>query len=103
MAWDNSLFQLNNESHQTKRWSTSIHFDEESENLLVLDWQNKECKHRRVTLAEENGNNITTWQINSQEKLLTELDKDSDRVLMMILDMYNIYTKYLNQANHADE
>ncbi len=31
------------------------------------------------------------------------MDKYSDGVLMMILDMHNIYTKYLNQANHADE
>ncbi len=31
------------------------------------------------------------------------MDKDPDRVLMMILDLRNIYTKYLNQANHADE
>ena len=31
------------------------------------------------------------------------MDKDSDGVLTMILDMRNIYTKYLNQANHANE
>ena len=31
------------------------------------------------------------------------MDKDLDGVLTMILDMRNIYTKYLNQANHADK
>lgn len=33
--------------------------------------------------------------------MLTELDKDSDKILTMILDMHTIYTKYLNQANNA--
>ena len=67
------------------------------------DWRNKERKHRRATLAEEDRDNTATWQIDSREKLLTEMDKDSDGVLTMILDMRNIYTKYLNQANHADK
>ncbi len=31
------------------------------------------------------------------------MDKNPDRILMMILNMCNIYIKYLNQANHADE
>ena len=31
------------------------------------------------------------------------MDKDPDGVLTMILDMRNIYIKYLNQANHADK
>ncbi len=31
------------------------------------------------------------------------MDKDPDGILTMILDMRNIYTEYLNQANHADE
>ena len=31
------------------------------------------------------------------------MDKDFDGVLTMILDMYNIYIKYLNQANHANK
>ncbi len=103
MARDNFSSQLDDESHQTKRRSASVHFDDEPENLPVPDWQNKEHKHRRATLAEEDCDNTTTWRINSREKLLTEMDKDPDRVLTMILDMCNIYTEYLNQANHADE
>ncbi len=103
MARDNSSSQLDNKSQQTKGRSASVHFDDEPENLPVPDWQNEERKHRRATFAEEDRNNTTAWQINSREKLLTEMDKDPNRVLMMILDMCNIYTEYLNQANHADE
>ncbi len=103
MARDNSSSQLDDESHQTKGRSVSVHFDDEPENLPVPDWRNKECKHRRATLAEEDRDNTITWQIDSREKLLTDMDKDLDGVLTMILDMRNIYTEYLNQANHADE
>ena len=67
------------------------------------DWRNEERKHRCATLAEEDCDNTAAWRIDSREKLLTEIDKDPDGVLTMILDMRNIYTKYLNQANHADE
>ena len=42
---------------------------------------------------------IAAWQIDSREKLLTEMDKDPDGVLTMILDMRTIYTEYLNQTN----
>ena len=103
MARDNSSSQLNNHSHQTKERSTSVHFEDKTEILPELDWQNKERKHRRATLAEENRDNTAAWQIDSREKLLTEIDKDPDGVLTMILDMRNIYTKYLNQANHANK
>ena len=47
-------------------------------------------------LAEKDCNNTVVWQIDSREKLLTEMDKDLNEVLTMILDMHNIYTKYLN-------
>ena len=103
MARDNSSSQLDDKSHQTKGRSTSVHFDDEPENLPVPDWRNEERKHRRATLAEEDRDNTAAWRIDSREKLLTEMDKDPDGVLTMILDMRNIYTEYLNQANHADE
>ena len=96
MAQDNSLSQLDNYSHQTKERSTSVHFEDEIEILPESDWWDKERKHRRTTLAEEDCDNIATWQIDSREKLLIEMDKDPDGVLTMILDMRNIYTKYLN-------
>ena len=54
-------------------------------------------------LIKKNSNNTAAWQIDSREKLLTEIDKDSDKVLTMILDIYNIYTKYLNQVNHTNK
>ena len=103
MARDNSLSQLNDYSHQTKKRSTSVYFEDETEISPEPDWRNKERKHRRTTLAEEDHNNIAAWRIDSREKLLTETDKNSDGILMMILDMRNIYTKYLNQANHANK
>ncbi len=77
--------------------------DDKPKNLPVLDWRNKERKHRRATLAEKDCDNTASWQIDSREKLLIEMDKDPDGVLTMILDIYNIYTKYLNQVNYADE
>ncbi len=92
MAQDNSSSQLDNKNHQTKRRSVNVYFDDEPENLPVPDWQNEERKHRCTTLAEEDCNNTTAWRINSQEKLLTEMDKDLDGVLTIILDMRNIYT-----------
>ena len=79
-----------------KEQSTSVHFEDETEILLELDWQNKECNHRRATLAEKDCDNTTVWQINSREQLLTEMYKDLNGVWTMILDMRNIYTKYLN-------
>ncbi len=103
MAQDNSSSQLDDKSHQIKGRSASVHFDDEPENLPVPDWQNEEHKHRRATLVEEDSDNTAAWRIDSREKLLTEMDKDPDEVLMMILDMRNIYTKYLNQANHANK
>ena len=103
MARDNSSSQLNDHSHQTKERSTSVHFEDETKISPEPDWRNKERKHRRATLAEEDRDNTAAWQIDSREKLLTEIDKDPDGILTMILDMRNIYTEYLNQANHANE
>lgn len=47
-------------------------------------------------LAKIDYNNTRSQQIDSQEKLLIEMGKDPNEVLTMILDMHNIYTKYLN-------
>ncbi len=57
MARDNFLFQLDNKNYQTKRRSANVHFDDKLENLSVVDWQNKKCKYRHATLAEEDCNN----------------------------------------------
>ena len=103
MARDNSSSQLDDHSHQTKERSTSVYFKDETEISPEPDWRNKERKHKRAMLSEEDRDNTAAWRIDSREKLLTEMDKDPDGVLMMILDMRNIYTEYLNQANHADE
>ncbi len=103
MAQDNSSSQLDDESHQTKGRSVSVHFNDEPENLPVPDWRNKKRKHRRITLAEKNVcDNTAAWRIDSREKLLTEMNKDPDGVLMMILDIRKTYTEYLDQANEVD-
>lgn len=56
----------------------------------------KKCKNRYNTFAEKDCNNIVAWQINSWEKFLIKIDNNLDKVLIMILDMHTIYTKYLN-------
>lgn len=86
-----------------KKQSARVHFVDKLEKLPELDWQNKKRKHRRTTLTEENRKNTIIWQIDSWEKLFTEIDRNSDRILKIILDIPTIYTKYLNQANNADK
>ena len=46
--------------------------------------------------------NSAAWQIDSQGKLMTEIDRDPDRVLSRILDMRKAYKEYLDQANKAN-
>ena len=103
MAWDNSSSQLDDKSNQTKRRSVNIYFNDELKNLSLPNWENKKRKHRCTILAKKDCNNTAAWQINSQEKLLIKKDKNFDEVLTMILNMRNIYTKYLNQINQADK
>ena len=67
------------------------------------DWQNKKYKYKYNTLAEKVRENIAAWQINSQEKLFIKINKNLNGVLRIILDIYTIYTKYMNQANNADK
>ena len=54
-------------------------------------------------LIQKNYNNSIAWQIDSQEKLMIEMDRNSDGVLSTILDMRKTYTKYLNQTNKVDD
>ena len=96
MARDNLLFQLDNQSHQTKKQSTNVYFEDELEKLPEPNWQNKKHKYKRITLAKDNRGNTAAWQINSQEKLFIEIDRNLDGVLNMILDMRTIYIQYLN-------
>ena len=103
MAQDNSSSQLENQSYQTKKRSASVHFEDELEKLLEPDWQNKKYKHRCTMLAKKNRKNTAAWQIDSQEKLFTKIDRNLDGVLKMIFDMRTIHTKYLNQANNANK
>ena len=54
-------------------------------------------------LTKKDYKNIAAWQIDSQKKLSTEIDRNPDKVLKIILDICTIYTKYLNQANNTNE
>ena len=65
MARDNSLSQLDNQSHQTKKRSTSVHFEDELEKLPEPDWRNGERKYRCTTFAEKDCKNTIAWRINS--------------------------------------
>ena len=103
MARDNSSSQLDDQSHQTKERSTSVHFEDELEKLPEPDWRNKERKYRSTTLTEEDHEKTAAWRIDRQEKLFTEMDRNADGVLKMILDMRTIYIEYLNQANNTDK
>ena len=54
-------------------------------------------------LAEKDRKNIKAWQIDSQEKLFIKIDRNPNEVLKMILEICNIYTKYINQVNNANK
>lgn len=79
-----------------KRQSTSAYFNDKPEKLTEPDWQTQNCKHRCTILPNEDRINIALSQINSQKKLLRKMNKDFNRVLIMIFDMGTIYSKYLN-------
>ena len=80
----------------------SINFEDKLKKSPDPDGQHEETKHRHVALIQEDHNNFAVWQIASQEKLMTEIDKDPDGVLLMIPDMWKTYTEYLDQANKVD-
>ena len=71
--------------------------------MLIPNGQNKERKYRCAIFIKENCNNTAAWQIDNGKKLLTEIDKDLNKVLIMILNKCNIYSKYLNQANYTNK
>ena len=78
--------------------------DDTFEKSSKQDWRYKSIKCGRCTFAEKQKyNNATTWQIDSLKRLLTEIEKDSKRVLSKILDMRSIYIKYLKKTNRANK
>lgn len=54
-------------------------------------------------LAQKEFINAIVWQIHNLGKLLIKIEKNPKRILFIILDMQNIYTEYLNQANKANK
>lgn len=81
---------------------TSVYFEDKLKKLLDPDWQHEEIKVRYSAFGLEKNNNSVACQIDSQEKLMTEIDKDSDKVLSKILDMRKTYIEYLDQMNKID-
>lgn len=65
-------------------------------------YQHKKTKHRRSIFAQKGYNNSATWQVDNQKKLITEVDRDFERVLSMIQNRQKIYIEYFDQANKAD-
>lgn len=80
----------------------SVHFDDSSKISPNLDRQNEKTKYKRIIFAQEDHENFVALQIDSQEKFMNDIDKDSDKVLSMILDIQKIYTESLDKANKAD-
>lgn len=66
------------------------------EKSLEFNWQHKKMKQKHSMFAQENYDNFTTQQINNQQKLITEMDKDPNKVLLIILDMWKSYTEYFD-------
>ena len=102
MAYDNSL-NSNDQPYNSRKTLASIHFDDLSKKSPEQDWQHKSTKRRQNTLTQEEYTNAAAWKIDNLERVLAEIEQDSKRVLSMILDIRNIYTKYLDQANKADK
>lgn len=96
MAWDNSLSQLDNPSHEMKKWSASIYFKDKPKRLIEWDWQNIKRNNRHTMPTKKYCKNTVAWQIDTQEKLSTKIYRNSDKILKMILDMRTINTGYLD-------
>ena len=103
MAYNNSSTK-NNQLNKPQRTSSNVHFNDVSKKSPKQDWRYKgnKCKHNTFAQEQEH-NNATAWQIDSLKRILAKIEKDPKGVLSMILDIWSIYTKYLNKANKADK
>lgn len=66
--------------------------EDKQEKLPKPDWQNKNRKLRRITLAKKDCNNSVAWRIDRKKKIFIEINRNCDKVLRMILEMRTIYT-----------
>lgn len=71
--------------------------------LPKLHWQNKKYKYRYTRFAKKDYKNITAWQIDIWNGLFIKINRNSNRVLIIILNIHIIYIKYLNQVNHTNK
>ncbi len=76
--------------------STSVYFEDKSEKSPDSDWRYEKTKHRHSLFIQKDHDNSAGWQIDSREKLMSEINRDPDEVLSMILDIQKIYIKYLD-------
>lgn len=103
MSYNNSLTKLNNQFFKLKKILANIYFYDVLEKFLDQDKQHKNIKLRLSTLAQKKQTNAAAWHIDRLGKLASEIEKNLARVLFMILDLRNIYTKNLDIANKADK
>lgn len=59
MARDNFTSQIDNESHQIKKQSPSVYFEDKLIKLPESDWQDKKHKDKRNILAQKNYKNTS--------------------------------------------
>lgn len=81
----------------------SIYFEYKLQKLLKSNWKNKKCKYKYNIYREKDCNNIIIWKIDGSKKLLIMINKNFNKILIMILNIYIIYIKYLNYTNNANK
>lgn len=59
------------------------------------NWKHKKSNYRDNTFAQKDFDKSATWLINNLDNLMIEIDKNLKEVLLLILNMQNMYTKYL--------
>lgn len=80
-----------------------IYFEYKLQKLLKSNWKNKKCKHKYNIYRQKDCNNIIVWKIDSSKKLLIMINKNFNKILIMILNIYIINIKYLNYTNNANK
>ena len=74
----------------------SVYFENESKKSSNLDWQYEKTKRRYSTLIQKDYDNSAAQQIDSQEKLINEINRDPNRLLSIIFNMQMIYIEYFD-------
>lgn len=51
----------------------------------------KNYKYKYYKFIKKDYNNIIVWQINNQKRLIIQIDRETNEVFVIILNMYVIY------------